>query len=64
LVGTYTSAKEKIVFFRFQAGLPDGLFSNQKIPIWVNFGGSSNGMLVYFMAIWSILGPFDIFCDH
>jgi hypothetical protein len=21
------------------AGLPDGLFSNQKIPIWVNFGG-------------------------
>jgi hypothetical protein len=24
-------------------GLPDGLFSNQKIPIWVNFGGSCNG---------------------
>jgi hypothetical protein len=23
----------------FGPGLPDGLFSNQKIPIWVNFGG-------------------------
>jgi hypothetical protein len=21
-----------------ESGLPDGLFSNQKIPIWVNFG--------------------------
>jgi hypothetical protein len=25
------------------AGLPDGIFSNQKIPIWVNFGGSQKG---------------------
>jgi hypothetical protein len=23
--------------------LPDGIFSNQKIQIWVNFGGSCNG---------------------
>jgi hypothetical protein len=23
-----------------QAGLPDGLFSSPKIPIWVNFGGT------------------------
>jgi hypothetical protein len=23
----------------FQAGLPDGFFSNKKIPIWVNFRG-------------------------
>jgi hypothetical protein len=21
------------------SGLPDGLFSNQKVPVWVNFGG-------------------------
>jgi hypothetical protein len=33
------------------AGLPDGIFSNRKIPIWVNFGG------YIFMAIWSIIGP-------
>jgi hypothetical protein len=46
-----------------------------KIPIWVNFGGSSNGRcwnilwssglfygyLVYFTAIWYILWPFGIF---
>jgi hypothetical protein len=25
------------------AGLPDSIFSKQKIPIWVNFGGSCNG---------------------
>jgi hypothetical protein len=25
------------------AGLPDGLFSNQKIAIWVNLGGIWNG---------------------
>jgi hypothetical protein len=30
-----------------------------KIPIWVNFGGSSNGRS-YFMAVWSILRPFGI----
>jgi hypothetical protein len=24
-------------------GLPDGLFSNQKFQIWVNFGGPLNG---------------------
>jgi hypothetical protein len=47
-----------------EPGLPDGLFSNQKIPIWVNFGGSCNGLVhfmglfydywVYFVAIWHI----------
>jgi hypothetical protein len=43
-------------------GLPDGLFSCQKIPIWVNFGGPWNGkkMLVYFMTIMNILWPFGI----
>jgi hypothetical protein len=46
--------------------LPDGIFSNQKIPIWVNFGGSCNGKCLY------ILWPdrlfygfiFGIFCGH
>jgi hypothetical protein len=50
-------------------GLPDGKFSNQKIIIWVNFGGTCNGSccyilwpfrifyarLVYFMVIWYIV---------
>jgi hypothetical protein len=37
-----------------------------KIPIWENFGGSSYGKSwhVYFMTIWSILHPFEIFYDH
>jgi hypothetical protein len=39
---------------------PDGIFSNQKIPIWVNFEGSCE-MLVYFMSTWSILRPFGKF---
>jgi hypothetical protein len=26
-----------------QAGLPDVMFENQKILIWVNFGGTSKG---------------------
>jgi hypothetical protein len=52
-------------------GLPDGLFSCQKIPIWVNFGGSLNGKcwyiydhLEYFTAIWYILLPCGIICVH
>jgi hypothetical protein len=32
--------------------LPDGLFSNQKIPVWVNFGGLWIGKCLY------ILWPF------
>jgi hypothetical protein len=51
--------------------LPDGLFSNQKIPIWVNFGGSFNGKcwyfydhLEYFTAIWYILWQFVIVCGN
>jgi hypothetical protein len=42
-----------------------------EILIWVNFVGSRkwNGkgkwkMLVYVMAVWSILRPFGIFCGH
>jgi hypothetical protein len=38
----------------------------QKIPNWVNFGGSCNGRCwhTYVMAIWSILLPFCIFCGN
>jgi hypothetical protein len=39
-------------------GMPDGLFSNQKIPIWVNFGGSCNENCGY------ILCPFGLFYGH
>jgi hypothetical protein len=52
-------------------GLPDGLFSNQKSQIWVNFGGSLNGKcwyifdhLEYFLTIWYNLWPFGIVCGH
>jgi hypothetical protein len=38
--------------------LPDGLFSNQKSQIWVNFGGPLNG------KCWYILWPFGIFYGH
>jgi hypothetical protein len=31
------------------AGLPDGLFSNQKFQIWVNFGGHLNGKCWYIL---------------
>jgi hypothetical protein len=46
-------------------GLPDGIFSNQKLPIWVNIGMSCNEkMSVNFTAIRSILMPFRIFYGH
>jgi hypothetical protein len=34
---------------RFGTGLPDGLFSNPKNQIWVNFGGSCNGRRWYIL---------------
>jgi hypothetical protein len=53
-------------------GLPDGIFSSQKIPIWVNFVRSFNGEdvgifygnLVCCVYIWYILWSFGIFCIH
>jgi hypothetical protein len=30
-------------------GLPDGIFSNPKIPIWANVGGYCNGRCWYMM---------------
>jgi hypothetical protein len=41
-----------------EAGLPDGLFSNQKYQFWVNFGGTWTGMC------WCILWPLEIFYGH
>jgi hypothetical protein len=44
-----------------QVGLPDVLFSSQKLTIWVNFWRVLKWkMLVNFMAIWSIVRPFGI----
>jgi hypothetical protein len=46
-------------------GLPDGIFSNQKIPIFEGLAmkdvGIFCGQLVYFVAIWYILWLFGIF---
>jgi hypothetical protein len=50
--------------------LPDGLFSNKKIPIWVNFGGlgmEKNGIfygdLEYITVFWYNCGPFGNLCS-
>jgi hypothetical protein len=45
-------------------GLPDGIFSNQKFPIWVFCSALDWKILVYLIAIWTILRPFGIFYDH
>jgi hypothetical protein len=61
-----------------KAGLPDGLFSNQKSKFWVNFGGSCNGrcwyilrtlgpsygLLLDFMDIWYTSWKFGIFLSR
>jgi hypothetical protein len=38
--------------------LPDGILSNRKIQIWVNFGGSWN------RKCWYILRPFGLFYSY
>jgi hypothetical protein len=43
------------------SGLPDGLFSNQKIPIWICVGGLGMENVSIFVTIWNILRPFGIF---
>jgi hypothetical protein len=49
-----------------QPGLPDGFFSNTKVPIWVNFGGPEieKCCYMYIMAVRNILQSFGIFYDH
>jgi hypothetical protein len=46
-----------------QAGLPDGIFSNQKSQCGKFWRALERKILVYFMAIWNILRPFVIFYD-
>jgi hypothetical protein len=43
------------------SGLPDGVFSNQKIPIWKIFKGLDMENLGIFVASWNILQRFGIF---
>jgi hypothetical protein len=43
------------VALALKSGLPAGLFSNQNIQIWVNFGGTYSGKCWY--ILWT-LGPF------
>jgi hypothetical protein len=52
-------------------GLPDGIFQNKKIQIWVILEGLAMegvgilyGHLVYFTTIWSILQPLGILYGH
>jgi hypothetical protein len=54
-----------------QAGLPDGIFSNQKSQFGKNLEclamkdvGKFNSQLVYFTGISYIVCTFGIFCDH
>jgi hypothetical protein len=48
-------AKESVPKIGWEAGLPDGTFSDQ---IWVILGGSCNG------RCWYILWPFGLFYGH
>jgi hypothetical protein len=46
---------------RLRTGLPDCSFSNQKIPIWVNFGGCCDGRYILWPFALGILWPSGIF---
>jgi hypothetical protein len=54
-LATLLNCKLNSKICRSATGLPDGIFPNQKIPIWVNFGGPCNGIF------WYILWPFGQF---
>jgi hypothetical protein len=47
LLRHHCSGQTKEVRNVLRTGLPDGLFSNQKSQIWVNFGGPLNGQCWY-----------------
>jgi hypothetical protein len=48
-----------------EAGLPDGIFSYQKIQIWVNCTGSFNGRCYYiYFGHLVFLGTFGTFCGN
>jgi hypothetical protein len=44
-----------------QAGLPDGLFSNQKSKFWIVLKGIRQENVEIFFAIWNILQTFGYF---
>jgi hypothetical protein len=48
---------------RFPAGLPDGLFSNQKSQFGENFQGLRLKNVDIFKAIWNVLQIYGIFYD-
>jgi hypothetical protein len=50
---------------KLSSGLPDGLFSNKKIPIWENILRATDWkILLYFLAVWNISWTFGIFYYH
>jgi hypothetical protein len=63
-----SNSESKLVRTCTNQGLPDGIFSNQKIAIWVILEGSCNGRCWYrytcIIDIWFMLRPFDIFYGH
>jgi hypothetical protein len=44
-------------------GLPDGIFSNQKIQVWVNFEGLAMEDVGIFYVNLVYLQPFGVFID-
>jgi hypothetical protein len=65
-VQTKDSKKTRAYSFdRSNPGMPDGLFSNQKSQIGVNFVGSCNGKCWYIICAFCLLyGPLETFYGH
>jgi hypothetical protein len=59
-------SRSKIIFLCSNPGLPDGFFSDQKLPIWVYFGGPWNGKCcyLYILVIGNIWQQLGIFYGH
>jgi hypothetical protein len=51
---TYSSAADWNIDTHVGAGMPDGLFSYQKIPILKHFGRRLNGLLLRFPQFWYV----------
>jgi hypothetical protein len=60
---THVSLENLRMYIARGTGLPDGIFSNQKIPNWVN-SVVQRKKLLNFMDSWSISLPFGIVYDH
>jgi hypothetical protein len=57
------AAKYENLFHFPYSGLPDGVFSNPKIRIWVIFGGSCNGRCWYILWTFGIFFPVLVCCN-